>query len=77
MNDRLAAAVRSKPPLAQADVSHRHPASPRSIIATWEERKRFRLDLERMAKTSPHLIDDIGLTKRQVAAEIAKSFWRA
>ncbi|MGO4840322.1 DUF1127 domain-containing protein, partial [Rhizobiaceae sp. 2RAB30] len=48
-----------------------------SIIAIWEERKRFRLDLEGMAKTSPHLIDDIGLTRQQAAAEIAKPFWRA
>ncbi len=77
MNDRFAAAVRSKPPLAQAGVSHRFQASPRSIIAILEERKRFRLDLERMAKTTRHLIDDIGLTRRQVAAEIAKPFWRA
>jgi len=30
-----------------------------------------------MAKDNPHLIDDIGLTKRQVEAETAKRFWQA
>ncbi|EHK54991.1 hypothetical protein MAXJ12_22541 [Mesorhizobium alhagi CCNWXJ12-2] len=29
-----------------------------------------------MSKDNPHLIDDIGLTKRQVEAEIAKRFWQ-
>lgn len=77
MNDSVAATARLKPPLAPADVPRRHPASLRSVIVTWEDRKRFRLDLERMAETGPHLIDDIGLTRRQVAAEIAKPFWRA
>ncbi len=77
MNVRLAAAVWSKPPLRPVDVPHGHPACLGSMIAIWEERKRFRLDLDRMAKTSPHLIDDIGLTCRQAAAEIAKPFWRA
>lgn len=48
----------------------------RSIIASWEERKRFRLGLEQMANDNPHLIDDIGLTRRQVETEIAKRFWQ-
>ena len=30
-----------------------------------------------MSKANPHLIDDIGLTRRQVEAEIAKPFWQA
>ena len=47
----------------------------RSIIASWNERKRSRRELARMAKASPHLIDDIGLTRRQLEAEIAKPFW--
>ncbi|RWN54816.1 MAG: DUF1127 domain-containing protein [Mesorhizobium sp.] len=51
-------------------------ATLRSIIAAWDERKRFRWELEQMAKDNPHLIDDIGLTRRQVEAEIAKPFWR-
>jgi uncharacterized protein YjiS (DUF1127 family) len=60
-------------------VGRRHSSSPtlRSIIAAWEERKRFRWELEQMSKDNPHLIDDIGLTKRQVEAEIAKPFWQA
>jgi uncharacterized protein YjiS (DUF1127 family) len=49
----------------------------RSIIAAWEERKRFRWDLEQRSKDSPHLLQDIGLTRRQVEAEIAKPFWQA
>ena len=44
----------------------------RSLVATWRWRKRFRRELEQMSKASPHLIDDIGLTRRQVEAEIAK-----
>lgn len=49
----------------------------RSIIATWRERMCFRRQLERMSKANPHLIDDIGLTRRQVEAEIAKPFRQA
>ncbi len=46
------------------------------MIATWRERIRLRRHLGQMAKAYPHLIDDIGLTRRQVEAEIAKPFWR-
>ncbi|NGO51308.1 DUF1127 domain-containing protein [Mesorhizobium camelthorni] len=56
---------------------HSSLATLRSIIATWEERKRFRWELKQMSKNNPHLIDDIGLTQRQVEAEIAKPFWQA
>jgi uncharacterized protein YjiS (DUF1127 family) len=59
-----------------ADVSRRHLTTLRNMIATWDERKRFRWDLEQMSKANPHLIDDIGLTSRQVEAEIAKPFWQ-
>ena len=48
-----------------------------SIIAAWEERMRFRLKLEQMSKDNPHLIGDIGLTRKQAEAEIAKPFWQA
>ena len=51
-------------------------ATLRSIVARWEERKRFRWALKQMSKANPHLIDDIGLTRRQVEAEIAKPFWQ-
>lgn len=46
------------------------------LIEAWEERARFRWDLEQMVKANPHLIDDIGLTRRQAEAEIAKPFWQ-
>ncbi|BCH24996.1 DUF1127 domain-containing protein [Mesorhizobium sp. L-8-3] len=81
MNDTLASAphqaARPGAPVGPAEVSRRHLATLRSIIATWEERKRFRWDLEQMSRANPHLIDDIGLTRRQVEAEIAKPFWQA
>jgi uncharacterized protein YjiS (DUF1127 family) len=60
-----------------AAVSRGHLTTLRSTIATWEERKRLRWELEQMLKANPHLIDDIGLTRRQVEAEIAKPFWQA
>ena len=64
--------------MGPADVSRRHYslATMRSIIATWRERIRFRAKFEEMSKANPHLIDDIGLTRRQVEAEIAKPFWQ-
>ena len=52
-------------------------ATLRSTIATWGERNRLRWQLAQMSKANPHLIDDIGLTRRQVEAEIAKRFWQA
>jgi uncharacterized protein YjiS (DUF1127 family) len=66
-------------PVRSAEVPRRHYslATLRSIIATWEERKRLRWELEQMSKDNPHLIDDIGLTRGQVEAEIAKPFWQA
>ena len=72
-------AARPGTAVGPADVSRRHYslATLRNIIATWEERKRFRWALEQMSKANPHLIDDIGLTRRQVEAEIAKPFWQA
>jgi uncharacterized protein YjiS (DUF1127 family) len=72
-------AARPRMHVGPAKASRRHYglATLRSTIATWEERKRFRWDLEQMSEANPHLIDDIGLTKRQVEAEIAKRFWQA
>ncbi|MGE3831161.1 MAG: DUF1127 domain-containing protein [Parvibaculaceae bacterium] len=63
---------------AQARISRRHYglAALRSMIAAWDKRKRFRRELAQISHANPHLIDDIGLTKRQVAAEIAKPFWQ-
>ena len=60
-----------------ADLSRRRPANLPGMIARWRERNRFRLELRRMARDNPHLIDDIGLTKRQVEEEIARlPFWQ-
>ncbi|PAQ08211.1 DUF1127 domain-containing protein [Mesorhizobium temperatum] len=80
MNDILASAphqaARRGMPVRPAEMSRRHLTTLRSIVAAWGERKRFRWELEQMSKDNPHLIDDIGLTRRQVEAEIAKPFWR-
>ncbi|CCV10194.1 DUF1127 domain-containing protein [Mesorhizobium sp. STM 4661] len=80
MNDTLASAphqaARPGTPQGPAEVSRRRMTTLRSIIATWREQTRFRWDLKQMSKDNPHLIDDIGLTKRQVEAEIAKRFWQ-
>lgn len=48
----------------------------RSMIAKWRERDRFRADLERKLRDDPHLIDDIGMTRRQVEEELARPFWQ-
>jgi uncharacterized protein YjiS (DUF1127 family) len=52
-------------------------AALQGLFATYRARRRFRCDLERMAKENPHLIADIGLTRWQAEAEVAKRFWRA
>jgi uncharacterized protein YjiS (DUF1127 family) len=71
-------AARPGTPVGPAKVSHRRYslATLRSIIATWRWRMRFRWELDQRSQVSPHLLDDIGLTKRQVEAEIAKPFWQ-
>lgn len=48
----------------------------RALIATWSERIRVRRKLEQLAKDNPHLIDDIGLTRRQVEDEVTRRFWQ-
>jgi uncharacterized protein YjiS (DUF1127 family) len=75
MNDTLASAPAAWPGKPAAS-SRRHLMSPRSMIAAWRERIRFRWDLKQMAEANPHLIDDIGLTRREVEAEIVKRFWQ-
>jgi uncharacterized protein YjiS (DUF1127 family) len=61
-----------------AEMSRRHRglAALQSLIGTWRERIRVRRALRQMSKANPHLIDDIGLTRQQVEAEIAKPFWQ-
>jgi uncharacterized protein YjiS (DUF1127 family) len=66
-----------RPQTSVRAISRRDLTSPRSMIVAWRERIRFRWSLGQMSEANPHLIDDIGLTKRQVEAEIAKPFWRA
>ena len=71
-------AARPGTPVGPAEVSRRRYslAALRNTIATWSEQVRFRRKLAQLAKDNPYLIDDIGLTRRQVEAEIAKGFWR-
>ncbi|MFK0275951.1 DUF1127 domain-containing protein [Ensifer sp. NPDC090286] len=48
----------------------------RRMVAAWRERNQFHIELERKLKGDPHLIDDIGLTRRQVEEELARPFWQ-
>ena len=71
----------ARPGTPVAPVSRRYLTALRGIISawrdrTWRERIRYRWDLAQLAKDNPYLIDDIGLTERQVEAEIAKPFWQ-
>lgn len=70
--------VRPGEAAAPAEAPRRHygVVRPRSIIAAWRERIRIRWELEQKARHNPYLIDDIGLTKPQLEAEIAKPFWQ-
>jgi uncharacterized protein YjiS (DUF1127 family) len=53
------------------------PAVVRNQVVARRERTRFRLELKRMAKDNPHLIEDIGLTRGQAEEEIARlPFWQ-
>lgn len=46
-----------------------------AYVETCRARHRFRRALQRMSIDDPHLVDDIGLTRWQAEAEIAKRFW--
>lgn len=48
----------------------------RNIVVTWSERMRFRFELEQKLKDDPHLLKDIGLSRRQFEEEISKPFWQ-
>lgn len=70
-------AVRRGTSVGQASRRRYSLASLRNTVAAWRERTYFRWDLKRISDTNPHLIDDIGLTRRQVDEEIAKlPFWQ-
>lgn len=69
--------VRCGTRLGQASRRRYSLATLRNTIATWREQTRFRWDLKRISEVNPHLIDDIGLTERQVEEEVAKlPFWQ-
>jgi len=70
-------AVLSRVPVGRTSHRRYGLAALQDAIAALREQARFRWDLKRMSEVSPHLIDDIGLTKRQVEEEIAKlPFWQ-
>lgn len=71
-------AARPGMPVEPAHASPRHfsLASLQNMIATWRWRRHYRWELEERARSNPHLIEDIGLTTREVEAEIAKRFWQ-
>lgn len=52
------------------------PAAPQGLLALWHARIRARWKLAQLAQENPHLLKDVGLTKQQVEAEIAKRFWQ-
>ena len=69
--------VRRGTPVGQASRRRYSLTTLRNTIAAWRERTYFRWDLKRISEANPHLIDDIGLTRRQVEEEIAKlPFWQ-
>ncbi|XXB64151.1 DUF1127 domain-containing protein [Mesorhizobium sp. RIZ17] len=78
MNDILAPCA----PLATcpAEIKGRRRYSLSALRSFFAERRKqayFRFELKRMVTDNPHLIDDIGLTKKEVEAEIAKlPFWQ-
>lgn len=63
--------------LSEAPPRHFSPSAVLELLALWKARARLRQQLAVMARANPHLIEDIGLTRRQVVLEIAKPFWRA
>jgi uncharacterized protein YjiS (DUF1127 family) len=70
-------AVRRCAPVKQVSSRRYSLAALRNAITTCRQRTRFRWDLKRISEANPHLIDDIGLTRRQVEEEIAKlPFWQ-
>ncbi|MCA1404580.1 DUF1127 domain-containing protein [Ensifer sp. IC3342] len=50
--------------------------NPLYLLTVWNERQRLRTQLAQMAEHAPELLDDMGLSKTQVHAEIGKPFWR-
>ncbi|RWA76877.1 DUF1127 domain-containing protein [Mesorhizobium sp. M1C.F.Ca.ET.193.01.1.1] len=77
MNKTLASVPHQRALVRRASPRRYSLATLRSMISAWREQTRFRWDLKRISEANPHLIDDIGLTKRQAEDEIAKlPFWQ-
>ena len=65
-------------PVRPSPASRRHSLHKLTqLISVWRARRRYRWDLERIAQNNPHLIDDIGLRRWQIEAEVAKRFCEA
>lgn len=47
------------------------------LLRLWQERRRYRADLRRLAITGAHLVADIGLLPVHAAREAQKPFWQA
>ena len=47
-----------------------------ATLQRWRQRARYRRDLARLRRTSPHLIDDIGLSQAAADREATTPFWR-
>lgn len=61
---------------AAPSLRHHDLATLRSLVVVWMQRRRIRQELARLSRAGPHLVDDIGLTRRQLDSEIAKYFWQ-
>jgi len=47
-----------------------------ALVACWRARIRRRRDLAVKLAEAPHLVRDLGLSRRKAETEIAKPFWR-
>jgi len=47
------------------------------LVDSWRRRQRYRGEIRRLMKVGPHMIADIGLTRREAEHELAKRFWQA
>lgn len=43
---------------------------------TYLDRSRYRRELRRLLRVSPHMIEDIGLSREQARREAKKPFWQ-
>jgi uncharacterized protein YjiS (DUF1127 family) len=47
-----------------------------AVLGAWRRCCRYRRELERLMRSGPHLIEDIGLSRKHAEREAAKPFWR-